>query len=159
MTLGIGKKSGFTFLEILIVTLLLTVLVVISFPKLRHHYDSLLLKSEVELFKDFSDYSRDLSILMNVPIQLVINEDMKSYQIFKKNIDADADEDWIRISGRPGKKHKISSRIYFSSSTHEITYYPDGTSTRFESEWKNTYDKVFEAHIDISLAEINISTA
>lgn len=107
-------QSAFTFIEILLVVIIIGALISISLPNLKKTFDSLELNSFSRQLQAFINYLHQRSIIEGEVIYL--------------NIDTQKKEYWAKIKGAQTrlKTYPIPPRIRIETNQQEVLFYPDG---------------------------------
>ena len=114
-TLGTGNNRSFTFIELLLVVVLIGVAAGVSIPYFRKTFSDLKLQSFAGDLQTFMNYLRERSIVDGQIIILAIDSEKKEYW-------AQAKDAQDRL-----KTYRIPPEISIESSQKEVFFYPDGT--------------------------------
>lgn len=124
MTSRIGKKKSshaFTFLEILFVTIILSILVTIALPNFKNSYDDL----------RFNNIAWDVYTLLNYAKDKAIVEQ----QVFRVNMDQVSRKVWLSTKIEDGfveikdtlvKVKKLPVGVEIKSTSDVVEFFPDG---------------------------------
>lgn len=124
------NKDGFTFLEILIVIIVLGVIAGFSIPRFHETFNNLQLKMAAYDLAQFFQYSQGEALREGRTHKIVL--DGQAYWIMKEN----DEEEFERISGRWGRNNLINNNIEVISEKNEIYFYPEGRIDRMEINLK-----------------------
>ena len=124
MTLRIGMKannlkrsSGFTFIELMLVILLISVLAGLSVPLIRHASADLELKDTSFTLAKMISYAQEMAVLESTTYQL--------------NLDPAKSAFWLTRSGeviksKIGKKFRLPHDLTLETKARGVLFYPDG---------------------------------
>ena len=121
--------KGFTFIEILLVVVLLGVLVAVSVPNLQASFKTLLLKDTAQDMATLMRYAQSRAIVKKTTIEFVYDDLARSYALFQSDGGQDLDDgqrELKRISGKRGRDFRIPSEIECKTTDSRITFTPDG---------------------------------
>lgn len=115
MILATGRIKGFTFVELLLVIIIIGILIAISLPNLKKTFNNLRL----------DNFSRELQAFMNYLHERSVVEG----KIIYLNLDNDEKEIWARIQDAQSrlKTLPLPDDIRIESENKEILFYPDGS--------------------------------
>lgn len=122
MILPIGKSllsKAFTFLEILIVIIILGVIMSFSIPRFRETFSDLQLKMAAHDLSQFFRYVQGEAIRKQCMHKIVI--DNHSYWLMAQK----EDEEFERASNRWGRTNLINQNIKITGENKEIFFYPE----------------------------------
>ena len=109
-------KRGFTFFELFLVLLIIGIIIAVSLPQFRKHFNNLELTSFSRQLQDFMNYLHQRSIV-----------ERKIYLLF---IDTDSKQYWAQIQGEDSKIKTFSIpedlRIDVDAEYPQIRFYPNG---------------------------------
>ena len=109
------RQSAFTFIEILFVVLIITVLVAVALPSFRSTHDNLLLRSVSRNIQAAFEFLHQRSIVEEELMHLTIDNDKKEYL-------TQADDDTRSV-----RRYSWPKDISIEATQPTITFYPDGT--------------------------------
>ena len=124
------RKKGFTFLEVLIVIIVLGVIASFSIPRFHETFNNLQLKMAAYDLAQFFRYAQGEAIRDGHTHKIVLEG--QAYWLMKEN----DDEEFERISSRWGKTNLINNSIEVISEKNEIYFYPEGRIDRVEINLK-----------------------
>jgi len=115
MTSATGRVKGFTFIELLIIIIIIGILVGISLPQFRNNVNRLQLNS----------FSRELQSFMNYLHERAVVEGEVIYLAF----DMDNNEYWAQVKGKSQrlKTYHFPEGIKIETEENQINFYPDGS--------------------------------
>jgi len=126
------RRYAFTFLEILIVIIILGVIMGFSIPRFQGTFNNLQLKMAAHDLSQFFRYAQGEAIRDERMHKIVI--DNHSYWLMAEK--EDEDNEFERISGRWGKANVINHNIEVVAQDKEIFFYPEGMIDRVEISLK-----------------------
>lgn len=114
MTSETGKGKGLTFIEILLVVIIIGALIGISLPNLRKAFDNLQLNSASQDLQSFMNYLRQRAIVEG--------------KIIYFNIDSENKECWAQIKDATARLKSLAlpPDIGIETDQKQILFYPDG---------------------------------
>ncbi|MBL7170985.1 MAG: prepilin-type N-terminal cleavage/methylation domain-containing protein [Candidatus Omnitrophica bacterium] len=127
----IGRKvlsKGFTFLELLIVIIILGVIMGFSIPRFQGAFNNLQLKMAAHDLSQFFRYAQGEAARDERIHKIVV--DNHSYWLMVEK--EDEDNEFERTSGRWGKTNIINKNIEVAAENDEIFFYPEGWIDRVE---------------------------
>ena len=129
------RKQAFSFVEVILVVIILGVACAISLPNLSRAYHDLLLENEAETLLVVIRYAQSRSIMKQKNCRLFFDEAFRRYWIFERQDEEDRmppessldpQEGFVRISNRWGKINKIDEKIEVNASKKFMEFFPDG---------------------------------
>ncbi|MBI4981874.1 MAG: prepilin-type N-terminal cleavage/methylation domain-containing protein [Candidatus Omnitrophica bacterium] len=118
-------RNGFTFIELLIVSIIIGVLAVVSVPQFKKTFDSFQLQNFVNDVFYLCRYLQASSISQSRIHGLRINLDTKEFSAFVKELDKEEN-----LSGRFSKVYKAAQETEIKLVPEDKTivyFYPDGS--------------------------------
>jgi len=112
--LAIGRKRGFTFIELLFVIIIIGILIGVSLPRFKKTFESMQLDA----------VSGELQAVMNYLCQRATVEG----KIIYLNIDNDKKEYWAQVKEATAriKTYHIPQEISIETEQEKIAFYPNG---------------------------------
>lgn len=108
-------RRGFTFIELILVVLILAALVGISVPRFKKTFDNLQLNNFASELQGQLAYWQERAIVEKKPITLKIDSEKKEYSLYITGAEAAL------------KSYTVPSGITLQAEPAEITFYPDGS--------------------------------
>ena len=130
-------QAGFTLLELLVVTLILTVLVGLSVPQFGRTFRHLQLQVFASDVATLFTYASRRAVTRGEVLRIQFDVKGRRYwlasaQEASPTQDASPEEKFERVSGTFGRVASAPGSISFTPSAREVTFYPDGRADRFE---------------------------
>lgn len=150
MMLRIGKLShlrnrGFTFIELVLVAVIILVAAGLSVPLFRKSFSSLHLKTTCQDLVRLMRYVQTKSIVERRVCR--VNFDLEKAFFWPTVQDETSRGEYKEIKGRWGKAVKIPNGILVESDIEDnasfISFYPDGSSTKAEIKLHDKKGKTF----------------
>ena len=149
-------RRGFTFIELIFVVTLLAILAVVTVPRFRRSFDSLVLQNFVSDFTSYAMYAQaksvsggsEVSVDLDPTQRLLLTEDHVKYQDPSGgNVDQ-----WVT-----GKVKSIPDLVLvdLKASTGKIVFYPDGTSDSADIDIKGKYSGKYSVSVDPGTGYVN----
>jgi hypothetical protein len=150
-----ARRSGFTFLEAMLVLGIIVVLAAVTLPKMRGTFDRARLQSAVRDFSGMLRYARQFAVLRGDGAQVVIDPENGEYymELVHVGLDGELSRDEQRPSRRRGddlkelhlsrefvEGHVLPKRVFFTlvhssapttdrSGLPRIVFYADGSAS------------------------------
>lgn len=121
--------KGFTFIEILLVVVLLGVLVTVSIPSFHASFQTLLLKDSTQDMVALMRYAQSRAVVKNETIEFIYDGANRGYALYEFDADQQAADDQRglkRISGPRGRVYKIPSELEYEATQDKVVFTPDG---------------------------------
>ncbi len=131
MTLSIGRRpnrSGYTLIELVLLTVIIAVLVAISTPLFRNTYSRLELKDASFNLAKLINFSQEKAVLEGLPYKL--NLDIKNSRYHLTKLDPGGSGKYVRLEEKVGRIFSLPRGIKLKSGKKEIVFYPDGHSEK-----------------------------
>lgn len=118
------KNKGFTFVELLLVVLLIGIIISVSTPRFRRTFDSLRLENFSLNLAQLIKYSRERAIAEGKRHRLIFEGRQYSLQVEKDSLDARGE--FTPLKSRWGRKQFVPGGITLETETAYIDFYPSG---------------------------------
>jgi len=132
--------AGFTFVELLIVVILLSVVSALSIPNFRNTYYNFLLSDTSHNLTYLMRYAQASAIAERANFRLNFDSEYNKYWLTKST---EEEGDFVRISGKFGKAFDLSDNIAVKADSMTINFYPDGKIDRTSIYLSNVNDKFY----------------
>lgn len=123
------NSQALTFIELLVVIVIIGVLTVFAVPRFRGTFDSLALESFAKDVYYLAQYLRDAAITEHRIYALNINKEKGAFQaVYQESTE---NPEWKPASGRFGKTYYAPERVIISldpADRNSLNFYPDGTA-------------------------------
>lgn len=139
MTFVTNKRWAFTFIELLIVIIIIATLTAISIPNFRKTFDNLELENFVKDIYYLARYLQASSAAENRIYYLEINRENAEFQA--KYLEGN---ELKAIAGRFGKIYKAPKEVVLTIEPADLTgvyFYPDASSDKISITLKNKHNK------------------
>lgn len=120
------NDMAFTFLEVLIVVIILGIIMGFSIPRFRETFNNLQLKMAAHDLNQFFRYAQGEAVKNQRLHKIVIDNHRYWLMIEKK------DDEFERISGRWGRTNTINHNIEVNVEKKEVFFYPESRIDRVE---------------------------
>jgi len=128
------KDKGFTFVELLIVTLIIVVLSSLAVPRFRTSFERFKLKTIGKQFVEMVKASHELSILEEKIYRIVMIREPLS---FGMEVLPAGKEAFEPVSGGAGRMRKLPQDFRMEFDESAIYFYEDGSATESEILFSN----------------------
>ena len=128
------KDKGFTFVELLIVTLIIVVLSSLAVPRFRTSFERFKLKTIGKQFVEMAKASHELSVLEEKIYRIVIVREPLS---FGMEVESPDKESFEPVSGGAGRVRKLPQDFRMEFDDASIYFYEDGSVTGSEVVFSN----------------------
>lgn len=134
-------KKGFTFVELLIVVILLGVVAALSIPNFRNSYYNFLLSDTSHNITYFMRYAQARSISERLPHRLNFNLDRSKYWLTKRS--DSLEEQFERLKGKFGRVFAINDNLTLECESMEINFHPDGKIDKINIYLSNKSERFY----------------
>lgn len=121
-------RKGFTFIELLVVLILIGIFFTVSLPELKTRFEHALLNQEARTATQFLRYAQYRAIADRLPVSFMIQTHENQYQIMKDE-GASGRSQWTAVPGEWGKPVRLKSQFIVEPAFEGIVYFPDGSSS------------------------------
>ena len=142
---AMNRRSGFTFVELLVVIIIIGVLATLSVPKFRTAFDNFELENFVREIYSLSRYLQASAISQGKIHYLEINKEAQEFQASSMEGD-----ELKQVPGRFGKAYKAPSGINISIDPPEkngVYFYPDASTDKITFTFENRHKSKFSLNI------------
>jgi len=135
-------KKGFTFLEILMVVMILGIIVAMATPRFRESYIDLQLKSQAKSLAKFLTYAQERAIFDKRIYRFEVSPDKARYWLTREETGGEEGTfNFVQIQGRYGRRFEFPEGISLGFEKESILFYPDGSADVFTLSLKNQEGK------------------
>lgn len=130
MTLPIGRRPssrGFTLIELILLTIIITALVALSTPRFRNTFTSLKLKEASYNLAKLINFVQERAVVEGVPFKLVLDTEQGRYYFMRFDDTKDSGV-FVRLEEKIGKIFTLPKGTTLRANKNEIYFYPDGRS-------------------------------
>ncbi len=146
------QPSGFTLLEILLVTVILSILISMVTVQFRRSFDNIQFKNFVLDLQSILRYAHDKAVLEKDVYLLRFVENPQGYRLEKSSgTGSDGKEDFKQIKDRTGATRLLPKNTEAKIDPPLIEFYPDGSATQALWEFKDSkgHATSFQVHPEI----------
>ena len=153
-------SPAFTFIELLIVLIVIGVFIALAIPQIGKAYDGFLLDDAVKDVYYIARYLQESAITKGLPHRLAIAIDKEKCTLsgFARNGTVD-----IPIEGRINKVYTVPEALTFSvefdnqpEAKNDVFFYPDGSSDTARLRFQNKHQRQAAVCINGTQGEITI---
>jgi len=135
-------KKGFSFVELLIVAIILGVIAGLSVPKFSKTYSNLLLVDTSRNLAYLMRYAQARAIAERINYRLNFNQERNKYWLTKGFVSENQD-DFERLQGTFGKIFNIPNNLVVICESKFINFYPDGKMDKTNIYLSNNNEKFY----------------
>ena len=158
MILSIGRlnqrdRAGFTFIELILTTLIILIIVGLSTPLLRKTYYDLRVNLQAKDLTGLMNLAREKAIMTRVPHAVKLDVDKNTYRMLTADLKKDKT---VPIEGKWGRRFHILSNLKIESSREIIKFFPDGSSNGVSVFFKDPSGTKSRIKVDAGTGEITV---
>jgi len=120
------RLSGFTLIELMLVTVIILALVSLSTPLFKRTFEDIKLETSAREMASVINFLHERAVFERTPYRLEIDTENSSYQALKKGEEENRFE---ALKERWGRVFKVPSGIEIESETDTIDFLPNGIAT------------------------------
>lgn len=135
------SSQGFTFLEIIIVVLILAALIGLSVPRFKNTFLDLQFRQSCSDFVSTLNYARQSAILNRAEYIIRLNADEAVYWV-ERSVEKDGAPAFEKAPGRFGKANVLPKSVSIACEKDSITFYPDGSADVVTVTFSNAIKKI-----------------
>ena len=125
-------RIGFTFIELLMVIVILGIFVAMATPNFRNTYLELELSSQARSLAKFLTYAQERAVVEGKAYRFEIDPVQRRYWLtVERELESEDGTHFARIEGRYGRIVKLPSGISVAADKEKILFSPDGSSDSF----------------------------
>lgn len=157
-------KTGFTFIEILMVIIIVGIFVAMASPRFHTTYTDLQLSSQARSLAKFLTYAQERAVVERKVYRFEMDFNQRRYWLTVESEEGEAEGEGekgaqgVRIKGRYGRATQLPVDLVMEASQQEIAFYPDGSSDPFTLTLKNREGKGLVLKNGRSFGTIRIET-
>lgn len=136
-----AERAGFTFIELVLVTVIILILVGLSTPLFKRPFSSIQLRNTCQDLVQLMRYVQTKSIAERKFCR--INFDFEKGIFWPTVQDDTQPEKFVKIKGSQGMPFKVPLGISIEGESSFIAFYPDGTSDKADIKISDTRGKTF----------------
>jgi len=124
------NKEGFTFIELILVAVIIGIIIALSTPLFRTTFNTLQLESLSSNLAKFIRYSQERAIVERLRYRLVFNDSQHKYWLEVEKDPLNGAGEFQRLKSRWGKVHSVPEGIFLETGKKKINFYPDGKTSK-----------------------------
>ena len=151
-------RPAFTFIELLIVLVVVGVFIALAVPQIGKAYDGFLLEGTAKDVYSLARYLQECAITKGLPHRLVIDSAARTLSGFSRNGTVD-----IPVEGRINRVYTVPESLAFSAEfegqpqgKNDVFFYPDGSSDTARLRFQNKHQLQAAVCINGTQGEITI---
>lgn len=146
---------GFTFIELILTTLIIMIIIGLSTPLFRKTYYDLRVNLQTKDLASLMNLAREKAIMTRVPHIIKLDVDKNTYRML--TVDLEKDET-ILVEGKWGRRFHIASSLKVDSSKELIKFFPDGSSNGVSISLVDTSGSEAKINVNAGTGEITVGT-
>lgn len=140
-----GAHAAFTFLELLIVTAIVAILVSMNLPRFRRTFENFRLTSLSDRFSAAVKAAREMALIDGRSYLIRISDTPPSFSLLVER--RDRAEEFEPLTGAAGRAVRIPQTFTLDARPKEILFHPDASATRAEITFSNAAGDEIEFEI------------
>lgn len=124
-------QAGFTFLELLVVVLIVALVVGVSAPRFRRTFRHLQLQLFASDVAKVLTYASKRAVARGEMLRIHFDVEGRRYWLVAAQ-SASPEREFKRVAGKFGRSSSVPGAIYLDPSAGAVTFYPDGRADPFE---------------------------
>ena len=158
-TLPTGTRRGFTFVELVFVTLLLTILLMAAAPNFRGTWRGLQMERSAVDMAQMLRSARVLAIARAEPVRWEWDERLQRAQLMLLHESPEGQVEPAPIEGRLGRAHVLPGEVALTvwredEPVKDIQFFPDGTSDSTRLLFGDPNDPRYQIEVDGSTSVV-----
>ncbi|MBI4436824.1 MAG: GspH/FimT family pseudopilin [Candidatus Omnitrophica bacterium] len=138
--LEMKSLTGFTFIEIMMVIVILAIFVSLTTPRFRTTYLDLELSNHARRLAKLLNYAQERAVIEGKTYRLQVDLIEKRYWLTTESA-VEEEGKFERLAGRYGRTTQLPFGISLEFEKEEIFFYPDGSSDPFTLSLRNEEGK------------------
>jgi Tfp pilus assembly protein FimT len=114
---------GFTFIEIILVVILLSAVAVLSLPNLGKTFSAFQFQNLVQDMAYVLRYAQSRAIIKGRPVRFMLDSTNRHYWLLQQG---EGQEDFSLIANRQGRKFRIEQDVGIEMTVSYIEFFPNG---------------------------------
>ena len=137
-----AKGKGLTFIELILVVSILSILTAVSTPLFRHTFDNLQVRNLCRDISKLTKYVQERAIMEQTihRIDFDVNNNEYWVSIAKDQLNP---EKFIKLNNKFGRMRKFSPNIIFECDEPYAAFYPDGSADELTIYVSGTNSEVY----------------
>ncbi len=122
-------SRGFTFIEIVLVVIILSVLAAMAVPNFSGSFRNIILTSTTNQIASLMRYAQGRAVAYQQGLRFILSEDMRSYRLRSYSGQASGSTQAAEtrpLPGRWGRTFMIPSELELEATQRTFEFYPDG---------------------------------
>ena len=163
MILSTGKnplpkrtKAGFTFIELMLVTVIIGIIISISTPLFQRTFDAIQLENLAANLTKLMQYSREKAIVERLQYRIVFDIYRGQYRLEVEEDPLNNPGEFYRLKSRWGKENSIPEGISLEMEKNAINFYPDGRISQSTIYLTNKNGKTYTLITERTLGRVQI---
>jgi prepilin-type N-terminal cleavage/methylation domain-containing protein len=142
------NESGFTLIELVLVSALFAVVVGFTVPGLRGGFHRLALERAASEMEEISSYARTLAIMRGAPYRLAISKDEGMYRLLRGE-----NGNFVPVEGSLGRPRSLPEGARGQGPSWAVTFFPNGTAAGGPLDVVQENKTLWRLHVDPVLGE------
>lgn len=122
-------NRAFTFIEIILVVVILSVLAAVSIPNFSGSFGNIILTSTANQIASLMRYAQGRAVTHRQGIRFVLGRDMRSYRLRQQPVNERGEpvmDDDETLPGRWGRTFTVPAELELEATQRTFEFYPDG---------------------------------
>lgn len=136
-----GEVAAFTFVELMLVAILIGVLATLSVPMFRRTFQDLQLGNTSQNMATLCRYANQKAIIERSVYRLNLEPRRGKFWLTQCALGPSSGEDFKRLGGRLGKVYSVPAGITLECQVKNIAFYPDGSADKASIQLTNLNKK------------------
>ena len=120
-----AKRSGFTLLEVTLVTVIILILITLSMPIFRRTYEDLMISSSAKDIAQMINFARERAVFERINYRFIIDDTASTYQVLAQYEERG---EFTPLKDRWGRINKVPEDIDIKADIKSIDFSPSGIS-------------------------------
>lgn len=152
-----GFTRGFTFVELIFIIALITIITAVSIPQFKRSFDSLVLQNFISDFTALAGYAQAKAVSSGSEVRVNLDLPQKRFLI-EDRLESQGAYGESEVEWEAGKEKRIPDSVLvdLKESADKIVFYPDGSSDKAEFEVSGRYNKKYLVSVEPGTGCVNV---
>lgn len=144
-------RAGFTFIELLLTTSIILIIIGLSTPIFRRTYYNLRANLQTKDLASLMNLAREKAIMTRVPHAITLDADKNTYRMLAMDL---KENKLVAIEGKWGRRFTLSGNLKIDSSRELIKFFSDGSSNGANISFEDASGWKGQVKVDAGTGEI-----